>query len=128
MQGGEVMRVAIIGSRNAGPETLTKILNELPRGCSEIISGGARGVDSMAKKAAAKLKIKYTCFRPRYQKFGRAAPLVRNNAIIERADCVLAFWDGKSKGTMHALGYCIKCRKPFKIFIISAHDVIYQNS
>lgn len=121
------MKVAVIGSRGAGLGAYARILGELPQGCSEIISGGARGVDSLAKKAAAKLNIKYTCLRPSYSKYGRAAPLIRNNLIIERADCVLAFWDGYSKGTKHALGYCIKIRKPFKIYLLNKHDMIFKN-
>ena len=118
------MKVAVIGSRNAGSETLKMILRELPPGCSEIISGGANGADLFAKKAASKLHLKYTCIRPRYQKYGRAAPLYRNNAIIERADCVLAFWDGRSKGTQQAIACCISRRKPFKIFLVNMHDMI----
>jgi hypothetical protein len=118
------MKVAVIGSRNAGSETLAMILKELPAGCSEIISGGAGGVDLFAKKAAVRLHLKYTCIRPRYQLYGRAAPLYRNNTIIERADCVLAFWDGCSKGTRQAIACCIQRRKPFKIFLINMHDMI----
>jgi hypothetical protein len=121
------MKVAVIGSRTAGSDTLAMILRELPAGCSEIISGGAKGVDSFAKSAAGKLRIKYTCIRPRYQKYGRAAPLYRNNAIIEKADIVLAYWDGRSKGTRQAIACCISRRKPFKIFLLNTRDMISKN-
>jgi hypothetical protein len=124
LQGGDLMRVAVIGSRSAGNETLAMILRELPAGCSEIISGGAKGVDFFAKKAAGRLGLKYTCIRPRYQKYGRAAPLYRNNAIIEKADFVIAFWDGRSKGTRQAIACCISRRKPFRIFLINMRDMI----
>lgn len=117
------MKVAVIGSRNAGEETYAMILRQLPKGCSQIITGGARGVDALAKRAAVELGLKYTCIRPRYQRYGRAAPLVRNIDIVENADCVLAFWDGQSKGTRHALGCCIKFGKPFKIYLINRRHI-----
>lgn len=118
------MRVAVIGSRDAGSETLGMILRELPAGCSEIISGGAKGVDFLARQAASKLHLKYSCVRPRYHKYGRAAPLYRNNTIIEMSDCVLAFWDGRSRGTRQAIACCISRRKPFKIFLLNTRDLI----
>ncbi len=121
------MKVAVIGSRNAGEETYDMILRQLPKGCSEIITGGARGVDALAKKAAVRLGLKCTSIRPRYQRYGRAAPLVRNVDIVENADCVLAFWDGRSRGTRHALGCCIKFRKPFKIFLINRRSIPLSN-
>lgn len=121
------LKVAVIGSRHAGEDTYHMILQQLPRGCSQIISGGARGVDTLAKRAAAQLGIKHVCIRPRYQRYGRSAPLVRNIDIVENADCVLAFWDGKSKGTRHALGCCIKMGKPFKIYLIDQLPVRMPN-
>ena len=122
------MKIAVIGSRSAGQEILEMILQELPAGCSEIISGGAKGVDLLAKKAADRLHLKYTCIRPRYHRYGRIAPLFRNRAIVEKADCVLAFWDGHSKGTRQAIALCIQCRKPFKIFLFNTHDRIPTKS
>lgn len=113
------MRVAVIGSRDASPDAYELIIKNLPHGCSEIVSGGASGIDLLAKKAAKQLGIKYTCLRPNYSRYGRAAPLIRNSEIVDRADCVLAFWDGYSKGTRHALTCCIKRRKPFRIFLLN---------
>lgn len=120
------MKVAVIGSRNASPGTLDTILKQLPQGCSEIISGGAGGVDLLAKKAAIQRGIKYTCIRPNYVKYGRIAPLIRNSEIVDSADCLLAFWNGYSKGTRHAIVCCIKRRKPFRIFLINAHNFIFK--
>lgn len=115
------MKVAVVGSRAAGSETYDMILRQLPIGCSEIVSGGAGGVDLLAKRAARQLGLKYTCIRPNYSKYGRVAPLVRNNEIVDRADYVLAFWNGYSKGTRHALICCIKRCIPFRIFLINSH-------
>lgn len=120
------MRVAVIGSRSAGPEVLEMILRALPGNCTEIVSGGATGVDTLARRAASILHVRCTCLRPRYGKYGRSAPLVRNSDIVDRADMVLAFWDGRSRGTRQALGCCISRRKPFRIFLINTRDKIIQ--
>lgn len=122
-----ILKVAVIGSRDVGEETYNMILRQLPKGCSQIITGGARGVDALAKRAAAALGIRCVRIPPRYQRYGRSAPLVRNIDIVENADCVLAFWDGQSKATRHALGCCIKLGKPFKIFLISRRNILLQN-
>ena len=57
-------------------------------------------------------------FKPDYIKYGQRAPLVRNRWIVEGADQVLAFWDGKSRGTMHTVEYAKKLGKPVRIVLI----------
>ena len=47
-------------------------------------------------------------FLPEYSRYGRGAPLKRNPQIIEYADVVIAFWDGKSKGTKYVIDNCKK--------------------
>lgn len=89
------MRVAVIGSRGLMVDDLGKYL---PDNVTEIVSGGARGVDSCARSYAQTHGIKLTEFLPEYEKFGRSAPLKRNITIIQNADLVLAFWDGTSHG------------------------------
>ena len=123
-KGGDGMKVAVIGSRSVFPDAYEKILAQLPAGCSEIVSGGAVGIDLLARKAAKALNLRCTCIRPNYRRYGRTAPLIRNSEIIDLSDCVLAFWDGISKGTQQALVCCIKRRKPFKLILVQgAHKV-----
>jgi len=106
------MKVAVIGSRNV---TVPNLGDYLPAECSEIVSGGARGVDSSAKEYAQEHGIKLTEFLPDYSKFGRGAPLKRNIQIIEYSDTVLAFWDGKSRGTKYVIDNFAKLGKPVQI-------------
>lgn len=106
------MKLAIIGSRSL---TITNLEDYIPENTVEIISGGAKGIDSCAKKFALKHSLKYTEFLPRYNLYGRAAPLRRNLEIISNADMVLAFWDGKSRGTKFAIDNCKKINKPIRI-------------
>ena len=108
------MKVAVIGSRNLAVKNLEKYL---PEGTTEIVSGGARGIDSCAKNYANTNGIPLKEFLPNYDEFGRSAPLLRTLEIIDYADIVLAFWDGKSRGTKFVIDKCRAKGKPVNIFI-----------
>ena len=108
------MKTAIIGSRNITNVDLSRFI---PSGTTEIVSGGARGVDTVAKEYANRNGLKLTEFLPDYERFGRGAPLKRNITIIENADIVLAFWDGKSRGTKFVIDNCHRRNIPIKIYL-----------
>lgn len=107
------MRVAVIGSRGLHVDYLE---DYLPEGVTEIVSGGARGIDACAKDYALRHGLKLTEFLPEYEKYGRGAPLRRNVTIIEYADFVLAFWDGKSRGTKFVIDNCRKRNIPVAVY------------
>lgn len=108
------MKLAVIGSRGLTVKNLGKYL---PENVTEIVSGGAIGIDTCAKEYANKNKIKLTEFLPEYKKYGRSAPLKRNLQIIDYADEVLAFWDGKSGGTYFVIDNCKKKNKKIKVYL-----------
>ncbi len=110
------MRVAVIGSRGLAVEDLEKYL---PKETTEIVSGGARGVDASAREYALRHNLKLTEYLPEYGKYGRAAPLKRNITIIENADLVVAFWDGASRGTKYVINNCKKRKIPVEIHILA---------
>ena len=107
------MKVAVIGSRKL---TVSDLGKYLPPETTEIISGGAKGIDTSAREYALTHNIKLTEFLPEYEKYGEIAPLKRNIAIIEYADIVLAFWDGESRGTKFVTDNCKKMGVPVKVF------------
>lgn len=109
------MQVAIVGSRNPGDLTVEKLIEMIPLNCTRLISGGADGVDQLARQAAEALGIPLTEYLPDYSRYGRRAPLMRNSQIIEHADLVLAFWDMSSHGTAHTITECIRRRIPVKV-------------
>ncbi|MBQ7119160.1 MAG: DUF2493 domain-containing protein [Oscillospiraceae bacterium] len=109
------MKVAIIGSRNITVENLG---DYLPENTTEIVSGGAKGVDICAREYAMENGIKLTEFLPDYARYRRGAPLKRNIQIIEYADTVLAFWDGKSRGTKFVIDNCEKIGREVKVIIM----------
>ena len=80
-----------------------------------IISGGAVGIDTLAEEYADIHKLSKYIMRPRYDLYGRAAPLKRNEQMVDAADAILIVWDGASKGTRHTVNYAQKKNKPLTI-------------
>ena len=117
------MKVAVVGSRHAGGYSVEQIISHLPPNTSELVSGGAAGIDSLAEQAAKRLGIPIKIFYPDYEASGRLAPLIRNGQIVEYADFVLAFWDHKSRGTANTLHRCIRASKPFRIISLCASSL-----
>jgi len=109
------MKVAVIGSR--GLTVINDLGKYLPEGTTEIVSGGARGIDTCAKEYAIAHGLKLTEFLPEYDLYGRAAPLKRNDTIIKYADTVLAFWDGESRGTAYVIRKCKETGKPCRVLV-----------
>ena len=107
------MKIAVIGSRNM---VVNDLEDYLPQEVSEIVSGGAKGIDACAKEYANEKGLKLTEFLPEYEKYKRGAPLKRNIQIIEYSDEVVAFWDGKSRGTKYVIEQCEKRNKKITIF------------
>ena len=103
------MKVAIVGSRGIKSIPVERYVSL----GDEIVSGGAKGVDSIAAEYAKAKGLKLTVFLPIYSLYGKAAPLIRNRKIVEYADKVVAFWDGHSRGTLYTVNYakeiCKEC-------------------
>lgn len=112
------MRLAIVGSRHCPGLSLEQVVEKIPINCTEIVSGGSRGVDDLARQAAQALGIPLKVYRPDYARHGRAAPLMRNDLIVQRAHYVLAFWDGSSRGTAYTIRECIRRHVPVRVILL----------
>ncbi len=110
------MKLAIIGSRVINVKNIGAYL---PSGVTEIVSGGARGVDRAAAEYAVSRGIPLTEFLPDYPRYKRVAPLKRNESIAQYADEAIAFWDGSSKGTEHTIRLFKRLNKPVRIITVS---------
>ena len=107
------MKIAVVGSRDVAVADIGRYIKD----GEEIVSGGAKGVDSCAAEYAKENGIKLTVFLPQYERYGRAAPIVRNKEIVDYADKVIAFWNGSSKGTFSVIKYAEKTGKPCEIIL-----------
>lgn len=95
------MKIGIVGSRSLQVD-LKKYLPPVSE-ISEIVSGGAIGIDTNAKNFAIENNIKLVEFLPDYKQYGKKAPLERNTKIVQYSDVIYAFWDGRSRGTKDSI-------------------------
>lgn len=103
------MRLGVIGSRNFYDYNIVKIKLDrihLKHPITCIVSGGAKGADSFGERWATENNINKDIYLPDWNKYGKRAGFIRNETIIVNSDAVIAFWDGKSKGTMNSLDLC----------------------
>ena len=112
------MRIAVVGSR--GVSAIDFALVGAKPG-DVVVSGGARGVDSLAAEAAEAAGIAVCVHRPDYARHGRAAPHVRNREIVADCDRLVAFWDGKSRGTAGTVALARRMGKPVRVFEVKAN-------
>ena len=99
------MKLLIVGSRSIREFDLSP---HVPKGVEVIISGGANGVDTLAEEYADENRISKMILRPDYARYGRGAPLKRNEEMVNMADAVLVIWDGISRGTKYTVDYAEK--------------------
>jgi len=107
------MRIAIVGSRNLTVDSIEEFVTDH----DEIVSGGAIGVDQYAANYAREHGLKLTEFLPEYEKYGRAAPILRNKQIVDYADKIVVFWDGKSRGSLSVIKYAEKVGKSCEVIL-----------
>lgn len=114
------MRVAVVGSRDFPQldqvwQFILKLAARDPE--TIIISGGARGVDTVAAVAARFAGLAVEEVLPDWDRHGSLAGLARNSQIVERADAVAAFWDGVSRGTKDTLDKTRAANKKLLVFL-----------
>ncbi len=111
------MKIAVIGSRTLQIDNMEDFL---PPDVTEIISGGAKGIDACARAYAERHHITLTEYKPDYRRYGKGAPLKRNLEIARNADHVIAFWDGCSHGTKFVIDLCKKEHIPITVYHIKS--------
>ena len=73
----------------------------------------------IAEKYADQHHISKLILRPQYNLYGRAAPLKRNEIMVDLADAVLVVWDTHSKGTQYTIDYAKKKEKILTVILVS---------
>jgi hypothetical protein len=110
------MRVIVAGTRDIEEdeyidyslvkEKLAEVSIELDGEITQIVSGGARGVDTLGEKWAYENGVPLRTFDvtdDMYEKYGKGAYKMRNRAMGEYGDVLVVFWDGISSGTQHMI-------------------------
>lgn len=98
------MKTIIAGSRNINDyNLLLEAVNKSNFNITCIISGGAKGVDSLGERYSIEHKLPLGIFNAKWEKYGKNAGYLRNKEMVENADALIAIWDGKSKGTKHMI-------------------------
>ena len=114
--GGEYMKLLVAGSRSIKEYDLQGLV---PEGVTLIITGGASGIDEIAEEYADKKRISKLVLRPRYDLYGKAAPLKRNEEMVEICDMALVIWDGKSRGAGYTIKYAKRMGKMVKVITVA---------
>ena len=110
------MKIAIIGSRKfKSLKMVSDYVKTLPRG-TIVISGGARGVDSVAANMARFEGFQVIEIIPNWND-GHQAGYARNTLIAEECDRMVAFWDGESKGTKDSIEKCQALGKEVQVIV-----------
>ena len=106
------MKLLIAGSRSITSFDLSPYI---PDEVDLIITGGAKGIDTLAEAYARERGTPTLTVKPRYEKYGRAAPILRDEEMVDMADAVLVIWDGTSRGSKHTADYAHKKGKPLTV-------------
>lgn len=113
--------IGIVGSRTFPDESLIQdIVGKLPPN-TVIISGGAKGVDSIAIAAAKSIGLETKEYLPdltgcKHRSEYTKRYYQRNQQIIDDADVILAFTEKDNGGTWDSIKRARKANKPVKIF------------
>lgn len=115
-----MVKIAIGGSREYADYDefrlkIDEFLKDYNKKKLTIISGGARGTDSLAERYARENGINLKIHYANWEMYGRAAGPIRNEIMVKEADIVIAFFNGKSKGTKSLIELAKKHEKPLFI-------------
>lgn len=112
------MKVIIAGSRGITDyDCLMEAIQLCPFiDITEIVSGNAKGVDSLGEEWALNHARPCTKFPASWVELGKSAGFVRNVQMADYADALIAIWDGQSKGTFHMIGEMVRHNKPVFVY------------
>lgn len=110
------MKLAVIGGRDfVDYDHLKRVMQKIRTPIDLIVSGGAKGADSLAERYAQEFGIETKIFPADWDTYGKRAGFMRNQDIVNTADSILAFWDGQSKGTRSSIELAEKQGKTIHI-------------
>ena len=114
------MKVIIAGGRDFRDsevlfERCDYFLSSTDKKSIEIVSGTCKGADRLGEAYGVLRKMKVTQFPADWDQHGKSAGYIRNKEMAEYADALIAFWDGKSKGTKHMITLAKKAKLKVRV-------------
>lgn len=110
------MKTIIAGSRSITSQMLVdEAVSESGFTITEVVSGGAKGVDRHGELWAIGEYVPFKVFKADWKKHRKAAGPIRNEQMAEYADALIAVWDGQSPGTKHMIETARK--RGLKVFV-----------
>ncbi len=117
------MKVIIAGCRDMDNVSLVyKAIENCGFKFTQIVSGGASGVDTIGENLAMLHGYSVKVFPAEWRKHGNAAGPIRNKEMAEYADGLLAVWDGSSKGTKNMISQMQKLNKPVYVYMVKKNE------
>lgn len=113
--------VLICGSRGINQLNISRYIKNIDK-IQKIVHGGCRGVDSIADSWAKANDIETIVYKPNYKVYGKRAPLIRDEEMVEFADVTIAFWNGKSRGTKYTFDFAKKLGRKVIVHLIQEYD------
>lgn len=127
------MKIAIIGGRDFDNYNKVKsivldylLTTQIDPKSVIIISGGAKGADTLASKFSKEFNLGLKEILPEWNKYQKGAGRMRNHVIIQESDIVFAFWDEQSKGTKHSISLAKKYNKTCIVTLYSNENCIIK--
>ena len=118
------MKTIIAGSRNFNNyKFLCNALKVFGEKITTVVSGGARGVDALGERWATENNIPIERYPANWFAHGKVAEPIRNAQMADNADSLIAFWDGKSKGTKNMLDLARKQKLSITVIKISEDNI-----
>ena len=115
------MRIIIAGSREynnyeEAAKLIDKFIKDVNSSNVVIVSGGAKGADKIGEEYAARNDLDCVVYKANWGKYGKQAGIIRNGEMAKNADCLLAFWEGESRGTYNMVNTAKKRKLKVRVF------------
>ena len=113
------MKIIIAGCRDfVDYERFCRLCAALVPGDAELVTGGAPGTDALAVRYARERDLRLRVFRADWALHGKLAGPIRNREMAAYGDRLIAFWDGKSRGTKDMIRAARKAGIGVKVVVI----------
>lgn len=115
------MKTIIAGSRNITDYNIVlAAIKESGFTITEVVCGLASGPDTLGEQYAIERNIPVTYFPANWRELGKSAGYIRNEQMGNYGECLIAIWDGESRGTKHMIDYAKK--KGLLVYIKNIND------